>query len=375
MPPTAVHFNGSVNLPDAGTVMHEVATRIPVGLRRITDGETGERNDWIAFQLAKIRKMPELGTAVDTPVSDAAAGSVLPAEKPISWPDLGYANAYLESHGIFDQLRRRGDISEGIRFQVQYPTPLAPTYRLHSLGKGMAITRSYEAALFADLNRLLEKVPDRDLAVQWDVAIEIPYLEVKNRQKDHDGQSSSDGAVFDDYFERTVREISALNPTLDELAADVARCLDQVPTDVPTGLHLCYGDVDHHMALQPESLSVQVDFSNAVASMAKRPVSWVAFTVPEDRSDHKFFEPLRRLSLSSDTELFFGIVPYHPSEETQSSVAKQIALIDQLLALSPTGPQDWGICTGCGLGRVDDADEIVRLLDLHREILDEHVGC
>jgi hypothetical protein len=53
MPPSSVHFNGSVNLPDAETVMREIATRIPHGLRRMTDGETGERNYWIHFQVRR----------------------------------------------------------------------------------------------------------------------------------------------------------------------------------------------------------------------------------------------------------------------------------------------------------------------------------
>ena len=31
MPPSSVHFNGSVNLPDAETVMREISSRIPTG--------------------------------------------------------------------------------------------------------------------------------------------------------------------------------------------------------------------------------------------------------------------------------------------------------------------------------------------------------
>jgi hypothetical protein len=34
MPPSHAHFNGSVNLPDAETVMREIASRVPSGLRR-----------------------------------------------------------------------------------------------------------------------------------------------------------------------------------------------------------------------------------------------------------------------------------------------------------------------------------------------------
>ena len=40
MPPSSVHFNGSVNLPDAETVMREISSRIVVrhGGRIIEDG-------------------------------------------------------------------------------------------------------------------------------------------------------------------------------------------------------------------------------------------------------------------------------------------------------------------------------------------------
>ena len=40
-----------------------------------------------------------------------------------------------------------------------------------------AIAASYEAALFADLDRLLERLPHDRCAVQWDVAVEFGLLE------------------------------------------------------------------------------------------------------------------------------------------------------------------------------------------------------
>ena len=65
MPSRSVQFNGSVNLPDAGTVMREISTRIPTGVRRMTDGETGERGYWIQFQIRKFLQMPELEVRKD----------------------------------------------------------------------------------------------------------------------------------------------------------------------------------------------------------------------------------------------------------------------------------------------------------------------
>jgi hypothetical protein len=60
VPPNHVHFNGSVNLADAESVMREIVARVPSGLRRISDGETGDRNGWIFFQLQRFLQLPWL---------------------------------------------------------------------------------------------------------------------------------------------------------------------------------------------------------------------------------------------------------------------------------------------------------------------------
>ena len=60
MPPTHAHFNGSVNLADTESVMREIVSRVPVGLRRIPDGETGDRGNWILFQMHKFLQSPAL---------------------------------------------------------------------------------------------------------------------------------------------------------------------------------------------------------------------------------------------------------------------------------------------------------------------------
>src|SRR5215470_4249607 len=60
MPPTHAHFNGSVNLADAESVMREIAARVPSGVRRVPDGETGDRGNWIFFQMQKFLQSPLL---------------------------------------------------------------------------------------------------------------------------------------------------------------------------------------------------------------------------------------------------------------------------------------------------------------------------
>src|SRR3954454_10883917 len=134
MPPSNVHFNGSVNLPDAETVMREISSRIPTGVRRMTDGETGDRNYWISFQVAKFEQMPEFEVVASRRASETEAEApAMPqlrladcaSAETIDWPNLGYADEYAKSFATFDRLQEQGAIPAGVRMRVQYPPPLA----------------------------------------------------------------------------------------------------------------------------------------------------------------------------------------------------------------------------------------------------------
>ncbi len=351
MPPSSVHFNGSVNLPDAETVMREISTRIPMGVRRMTDGETGERGYWILFQIQKFQQMPEfesvsLGQAYETSpdapqMPQLRLGEGASAEA-ISWPDLGYAEEYARSFEIFDRLQQDGTIPGGVRFQMQYPTAVASIAGTIVPEDLPAVLPSYEKALFADLDRLLAKLPHDRCAVQWDVAVEFGLLE---------------GAMG-----------PGSETPMEHVTPGLIRCVERVPAEVPVGLHLCYGDYGHQHFKQPESLQLQVDLVNAIVSAAQRPVNWASFTVPQARSDADYFTPLRDLRAGPETELYFALVPYHPEKQREGTSGQQAQHIEAGLAQSAAGEREWGVCTECGMGRVASGD-VPKLLDLHREIL------
>jgi hypothetical protein len=108
---------------------------------------------------------------------------------------------------------------------------------------------------------------------------------------------------------------------------------------------------------------MQVDVVNAVVAGASRPLNWASFTVPQARDDAAYFAPLSSLAAGRETELYFALVPYHPDDQAEGTTATQIEHVDAALA-----GREWGICTECGMGRAH-AEDIPRLLDLHREIL------
>ncbi len=347
MPPSTVHFNGSVNLADAETVMREISSRIPTGVRRMTDGETGERGYWIHYQIEKFLRMPEFeqvasGVAYETE-ADAPAMPQLrlvdgASADSIEWPNLGYADEYAASFEVFDRLQGDGTIPAGVRFQLQYPTPLASMAGTIAPEDLVDVAASYEAALFADLDDALSRLPHDRVAVQWDVAVEFGLLE---------GAMGPGSAM-----------------PLEHVTPGLVRCVERVPEDVPVGFHLCYGDYGHQHFKQPESLRMQVDVVNAVNAAASRPLAWASFTVPQARDDAGYFAPLDGLDAGTGTELYFALVPYHPDDQPDRTTATQVELIDGALA----GSREWGICTECGMGRVDRGD-VPRLLDIHREIL------
>jgi hypothetical protein len=258
----------------------------------------------------------------------------------IAWPNLGYADEYTKSFAIFDRLQEEGTIPSGVRMQLQYPTPLASVAGTIAPEDLPAVAPGYEQALFADLDTLLARLPHDRIAVQWDIAVEMGALE---------------GAM-------------GMAMPMEQIAPGIIRCLERVPADVPAGLHLCYGDYGHQHWKQPESVQMQVDLVNAVTAAGGRRLDFVSFTVPQDRDDSAYFEPLRELRAGAETELNFALVPYHPAEQPAGTTARQIEHIDSALAASSGGDGEWGICTECGMGRVDAAD-VPELLDLHSAIL------
>ena len=354
MPASSVHFNGSVNLADGETVMREISARIPNGVRRITDGETGERNYWIQFQVERFASIPELEPvgghrayeterdAPEMPQFRLAPGA---SADGVQWGDLGYATAYRQSFAVFAALQDAGTIPAAVRFQMQYPTPLAPIAGTIVFEDMAAVAASYERAMFADVDRAMAELPHDRIALQWDVAVEVGLLE-------------------GGFGERV---------TLEALLPALVRCIDHVAPDVPTGMHLCYGDYGHQHFKQPDSLALQVELANAVVARAARPVNWFSFTVPQSRRDDAFFAPLDELRVGPETELYFALVPYYPDAQAAGTTAEQTRLIDAHLAASPSGAREWGICTECGMGRVEPAD-VPRLFDVHREILAAHGG-
>jgi hypothetical protein len=328
----AIHLVGSVPLGSAEEVFRMCAATLGPRARRLTDGETGERSNWIRWQRPVFEATPGIEAV---PPTDGGAGvsfRLRPGHVgEIRFGRLGYADAALRSWQDFQRLQAEGLIGAEQRFQVSLPTPVAVIGRFVDLQSQAALERSYEAALHAELQEIQAGIPYDRLAIQWDVAIEIAILE---------------GVLpihFDDPFAGIVERLQRL-----------ARWIEP---SVELGLHLCYGDAGHKHFKEPADTELVVRIANAVAAGDRR-LDWVHIPVPKDRHDPAYFEPLAQLALPPACTLFLGLV--HDTDGLDGTKRR-------LEVAARYAPADFGIATECGFGRRDPGT-VPGLLQLHVEI-------
>jgi hypothetical protein len=334
--PLPVHLVGSVPLADAETVFRTVAESLGPTVRRIPDGETGVRDNWVVWQL---------------PVLEATAGVVgsdteeygpgrrirpAPGQVPedIVFGPLGYAQAALDSWEIFARLQDEGVIDRAARFQVSLPTPVAVVAAFVGSDHPV-LERAYEKALSAELAEICATVPHERLAVQWDTAVEFAVFE----------------GVFASWFgEDYETQLDAVMERLLRLGA-------AVPDAVELGYHLCYGDFGHRHFVEPADTSKLVDVAGRLGDGLTRRLDWIHLPVPRSRDDRAYYAPLAKLALPEPARLFLGLV--HDTDGRRGAAARIRAAREFVT--------EFGIATECGLGR-RAPERVPALLRLHADI-------
>jgi hypothetical protein len=178
--PLGAHLVGSVPLSSAEEVFRAVTAALGDRLRRIPDGETGPRADWIVWQYPVLSALPQFEVAPPAGEFHRALPRLRLRrdEDPagLRFESLGYAAAALGSYATFGALKRSGEIPRSCRFQVCLPTPLAPVTAFVALDDQPAVERAYEAAMEAEVAAIVEGIPHDQLAVQWDTNFEFAML-------------------------------------------------------------------------------------------------------------------------------------------------------------------------------------------------------
>ncbi len=322
---------GSVPLADAESVFRTAASELGRLLPRITDGETGERTQWVSSVRDIFYRHPQLEpAAAEGPQHRRPPVRVRSGvdRDSIRFGELGYARVAIESWRLFERLQAAGVVPEGTRFQVSLPTPLAPISGYVVLADMETLERPWEERLRQEVDELLGAIPHHRLAVQWDVAKEILMLE----------------AMFPAPF----------RPLMAGIIERLQRLGEWIPAPVELGYHLCYGDFKHRHEKQPRDTGLLTEVMNRLAAAVRRPIDWIHLPVPRGRSDEDYFRPLAGLTIPSDTEVYLGLIHYTDGLE---GARRRIEAASKFLP-------SFGIACECGMGR-RDPKTIPELIRLH----------
>ena len=338
------HLVGSVPLASTEQVLRTLAASLGDLLRRMPDGETGERRRWIWWQRTMLERHPamEVDRAAGLLELRQWDGTLLrrsellrlrPGVDPatVDFP-TGYAEAAQESWAVFAQLRQAGVLPDGLRFQVCLPTPMSSAWMYVSPRSHDTYLPAYERALLRALADIAAAVPAAALSIQWDICQEV--------------------LVYEDYFPGRPADYKA------RIVALLGRLGDAVPRDAELGYHLCYGSpADQHLVM-PRDTTILMELATAILERVRRPVDFLHVPVPKDRDDHAYFAPLAGVRVPDATRLYLGLIHH-------DDLGGDRRRIDAARAVVPA----FGVATECGWGRTDPA-RIDSLLASHRHAVD-----
>ena len=166
-----VHFVGSVALDTPDDVFAAIGEHCGPFLKRVPDGEPGGRRLWISFQIPVLRANPSLAPVGEGLVPLKVAEGADPDS--IHFGELGYAREARPSYQDFVAARSAGRIPQGVRFQVSLPTPYAVVMPFCQQPDAQRVFPAYERAMLREVERICAAIPHDDLAIQWDVCIEM----------------------------------------------------------------------------------------------------------------------------------------------------------------------------------------------------------
>ena len=336
----AVHLVGSVPLANSEEVFRTAAKILGERIKRMPDGETGARGDWVQWLTHLLRRHPqfELPGAIDYSAARDLRNyyRVKPGIDPatVRFGELGYAESARKSYAIFARLVGEGVIPAATRFLVAMPTPLAFLQVLVAPDQRAALEKAYFQSMMEEIAALATIVPAETLAIQWDTVFEVLILE-------------------------GVRK-SQIDDTRDGLIERLRRLGGALPAEVELGYHFCYGDMNHKHSHEPRDTGVMVDLANDLTRALPHRIDFIHMPVPRSRDDDAYFAPLARLALRPQTELYLGLVHF---TDGMDGTRRRIA------AASRVRP-DFGIATECGFGR-RPPETVRRLLEIHAEAAGE----
>jgi hypothetical protein len=357
---------GSIPLETAEEVFRQFGPELGPWLPYLPDGEIGERQFWVDGLAYRVFNGHREIETVKWPAPDADGvevwrprGSddefqfrVKDGVERVRFGDpgwrLGYARDAISSYFVFRQLKRDDVIPSHVRFQVCIPLTFSAFGAFFPDPDDHArVMPGLTTALAAEVANIVRHIPNDDLAIQWDVALENRLVERCLESGD---------------LRRAREEATRLCEPATELCS-------AIPPEVALGYHLCFGSVNGWPSRQPEDLTGTVLLLNEVAAASARPVDFIHFPTV-GKSDESYFRPLADLRVG-DARAYVGAIHHL---QGPGGLEAQLRTVREFLP-------DFGLAAPCGFGRAPErpgrllTDEGDLPPDHIRAILADHLGA
>jgi hypothetical protein len=336
----SAHLVGSVPLNSSEDVFCSICDRLGGHIKRIPDGETGERTNWIYFQRQMLAEHPAMERDTSIPKFQFKQwdGKVIREVALLKLKDdvdkanlvfpVGYSEHAIASFKDFERLQSAGKIPTDVKFQVSLPTPFATGFNYISPNGRDEFLEVYEKSMAIDVQKIVDAIPHNKLAIQWDVCQEV--------------------LIFNNYFPN--RSENYKQEVFDQLA----RIGNIVPADVELGYHMCYGSPGDDHVVKPEDFGMSVEFSNGIFDNINRSVEFIHMPGTYGQPGNEFYAPLADLKLREGCELYLGLLFFDDAEDDAARIAAARKVIP-----------NFGISTVCGWGRANP-ERVPSLLNSHK---------
>ncbi|MDB5410231.1 MAG: hypothetical protein JWL84_5143 [Rhodospirillales bacterium] len=338
---------GSIPLDTVQDVFRMFGAKLGKFLPAVPDGEVGPRKHWISrvhYQVLaghaelEILRHPRPDNGIERlnprDAGDSWLFKVRDGVEQVRFCDpgwrLGYARDAVNSYFVFQTLRENGVLPEGLRFQVSIPmvNSVLPPRIFPNAGDLAKVRPGFEAALRAEIAMIVEKIPAKDLAIQWDCATEV-----------QDAYGAVPGLPSAGGIERNLDQIRHLSP--------------EIPSEVVLGYHFCFGTLGGWPRFAPEDLSRTVALANAVVAASGRRVDWIHIPLLDTEAE-SFFAPLAGLE-PQGARVYLGAIHHMERFRRRVEIARKFL-------------PEFGLAAFCGFGRIP-SDEMGAVLQDHLQAM------
>ncbi|MEW2357124.1 hypothetical protein [Spirillospora sp. NPDC029432] len=320
-----VHLVGSYPAADAGEAMTAAVRAAGGRLRTLSDGEVGERRNWVQHIIEGLRRHPDVELRKnggwsgydDRPVFRVRRGHRLTAEG----LDLGHARNAAAGYAAFRKIRAEHGL-DGLSFQVGIPGDL--DLALFSFGPAGAFRyrRPFREALVREIGEVA-RWGRGDVLFQLEFPVELVMAATAP---------------------------PPLRPAAARLlASGMTRLAAEAPPRSRFGVHLCVGDLNNRALKRMRTTAPLVALARAVlrAWPAGRDLEYVH--VPLAAGEHppvldpRFYRDLGRLRDMPPGVRFVAGLAHE--EQDLAEQRRILRGVEALLA------RDVAVSTACGLGR------------------------